>query len=100
MSTSSASSHPVDLAPPAQARPGVALALAMLSLPGVTIAWDIATAAGLVGVLLAVAAIVVGLQARTRLAGAKGTLQATVAVAIGALGLLSVVLFLIVGAPD
>ena len=100
MSTPSTTSRPVDLAPRAPARPGVALALALLSVPGVTIAWDIATAAGVVGVVLAAAAIVLGLQARARLAGAKGTLQATVAVAIGTLGLLSVVVLLIVGAPD
>ncbi len=41
-----------------------------------------------------------GLQARSRLAGAKGASMASAAVVIGALGLLLVVFFLAVGAPD
>ena len=53
-----------------------------------------------VGVAIGIAAIVIGLQARARLAGAKGTRMATIAVAIASLGVLSVVFFLLVGAPD
>ena len=90
----------VDLARSTPARPRLALALALLSVPGVTIAWDIATAAGLAGVVLGIAAIVIGLQARARLAGAAGTRMATVAVAVASLAIASVVFFLIVGAPD
>ena len=92
--------RPVDLAPHPHAKPGLALALALISVPGVTIAWDIATAVGLAGSAVAVAAIVIGLQARSRLDGAKGTNTATAAIAIAGLALLSVVFFLIVGAPD
>ena len=47
-----------------------------------------------------IAAVVVGLQARSGLAGAKGTGMANAAVGIAALGLLSVVVFLLVGAPE
>ena len=45
-------------------------------------------------------AIVLGLQARSRLAGQKGARMATVAVAIATLAVLSVVFFMIAGAPD
>ncbi len=93
-------STPVDLAPSPAAKPGLALALALISVPGVTIAWDIADGAGFVGVAIGIAAIVLGMQARTRLGGAKGTTMATVAIAIATLAVLSVVFFLIVGPPD
>ena len=99
MSTSTTGT-PVDLAPNPDAKPGLALALALISIPGVTIAWDIATAAGLAGTAIGVGALVLGLQSRARLGGAKGTTTATVAVVIAGLGLLSVVLFLAIGAPD
>ena len=99
MSTST-TGRPVDLAPHPQAKPALALALALISVPGVTIAWDIATAVGLAGTAIAAAAIVLGLQARSRLDGAKGTHMATIAVAIATLALLSVVFFLAVGPPD
>ena len=99
MSTSTAGA-PVDLAPRDEARPGLALALALVSIPGVTIAWDLSVVAGLLGTAIGIAAIVVGLQARSRLDGAKGTNMATAAVALAALGVLSVVFFLAVGAPD
>ena len=49
---------------------------------------------------MGIAAIVIGLQARSRLAGEKGTRMATVAVAIATLAVLSVVFFTIAGAPD
>jgi hypothetical protein len=91
---------PVDLAPAPSARPGLALALAVLSVPGVTIAWDLSPAAGIAGTAVGIAAIVLGLQARSRLAGASGTRTATVAVAVAGLAVLSVVIFLIVGPPD
>ena len=48
----------VDLAPQAPARPRLALALALLSVPGVTFAWDVAPGGGFTtGVPLAIAAI-------------------------------------------
>jgi hypothetical protein len=90
----------VDIAPSAPARPGLALALALVSVPGVTIAWDVSGIAGIAGTGVGIAAIVVGLQARARLAGANGTRMATVAIAVATLAVLSVVFFLIVGPPD
>ena len=90
----------VDLAPQGRAHPRLALILALLSIPGVTIAWDLGALGGPIGVAVAIAAVVIGLQARSRLAGAPGTRMATVAVAIAGLGLLSVVFFLISGAPE
>jgi hypothetical protein len=99
MSTSTTGT-PVDLAPNPDAKPGLALALALISIPGVTIAWDIGVAVGLVGTAIGVTAVVLGLQSRARLSGAKGTTMATAAVVIAGLGLLSVVLFLAIGAPD
>ena len=62
---------PVELAPDAPARPGLALALALIAIPGVTIAWDLSGIAGFAGTGVGIAAIVVGLQARSRLAGPR-----------------------------
>lgn len=90
----------VDVAPNSPARPGLALALALLSVPGVTIAWDLSAVAGFAGTGVGIAAIVLGLQARSRLAGTHGTRMAMAAVAIATLAVLSVVFFLIAGAPD
>jgi hypothetical protein len=90
----------VELAPQSTARPGLALALALLSVPGVTVAWDIGAIAGLIGVAVAIAAVVLGLKARSHLAGAKGTLMANAAVVIGGVAFLSVVFFMIVGPPE
>jgi hypothetical protein len=90
----------VDVAPSAPARPGLALALALLSVPGVTIAWDLSGVLGLVGTGVGIAAIVLGLQARSRLAGEKGARMATVAIAVATPAVLSVVFFMIAGPPD
>jgi hypothetical protein len=81
----------IDLAPTKRARPRLALALAVLAVPGVTIAWDLPHGGFYTGVPLAVAAIVIGLQSRARLSAGKGRIMATIAVAIAALALLSVV---------
>lgn len=90
----------VELAPSAPARPKLALALALISVPGVTLAWDIAAALGWVGLAVAIAAIVIGLQARRRLQGGGGSVMASAAVVIAGLAALSVIVFLIIGAPD
>lgn len=101
MSAQSAVRPPVDLDPPAPARPRLALALALLSVPGVTIAWDIAPGGGFTtGVPLGIAAIMLGLQARARLDGVKGTRTALAAIGVGALAVLSVAFFMVVGPPD
>lgn len=81
---------PVDLS---ARRPhaGLALALALLAIPGVTIAWDLPAGGLYTGVPLAAAAIFLGIRARRALAGGSGSVMATVAIVIGALALLSVV---------
>jgi hypothetical protein len=65
------SSHTaLDLAPGPRPRPGLALALALLSLPGSTLAWDLPAGGLWIGLPLGVAAIVVALRARSRMATA------------------------------
>ena len=98
--TSGTARPAVELAPSAPARPKLALALALISVPGVTIAWDIGAALGWVGVAVAIAAIAVGLQARSRLQGGRGRVMASAAVVIASLAALSVIVFLIIGALD
>lgn len=93
--------HSVDLAPEAPARPRLALALALLSVPGVIVTWDVVPGGGFTtGVPLGIAALVIGQQARTRLHGAPGTRMAASAMVVAALAVLSVAFFLIVGPPD
>ena len=79
----------VDVAPE-RSRPGVALLLALLSVPGSTIAWDLPAGGLWIGLPLGVAAIVLGIRARRRLAGSG---MATAAVVIGALAIGSMVAF-------
>lgn len=71
----------------------VALVLAVLAIPGVTLTWDIADWGGFaIGVPLALAAIVVGVLARRRSGGA-GNGVATAAIVIGVLCLALVVVW-------
>lgn len=63
-------------------RPGLALLLALLAVPGSTIAWELPAGGLWIGLPLAIAAIVLGIRARRR---RVGTAMATVAAAIGAL---------------
>ena len=91
-------SHPaVDLAAPSKPRPGLALALALIAVPGVTIAWDVHAVLGFLGTAVGIVAVVLGLRARS---AGVGTRMATAAVVIAGLAVLSVVFFLIVGPPD
>jgi hypothetical protein len=53
----------VDVGPP-QARPGLALVLGILSIPGSTIAWSLPAGGLWIGLPLGIAAIVLGLRAR------------------------------------
>ena len=64
-------------------RGGLALALAVLGVPGVTIAWDLPAGGFWIGIPLAVAAIVVGVRAR----GASPRL-ATAAIVLAAIEIL------------
>lgn len=78
------------------ARPGLALALALLSVPGSTIAWDLFDGAGFViGLPLAVAAIVLGVQARQRSSERRG--RATAAIVIAGLMLVQMAVITVAG---
>jgi hypothetical protein len=76
-------SHPaIDVAPRTSPRPTLALILALLAVPGSTIAWDLPLGGLWVGLPLALAAIALGLRARQE---ASHTGRATAAVILGAL---------------
>jgi Tol biopolymer transport system component len=97
MSTSHPTRPAVDLTPDRDRRPQLALALALLSIPGVTFTWGLPGGGFLTGIPLALAAIVVGLRARR---AARGRMMARVAVAIGALALAFVATWMIAGLED
>lgn len=69
----------VDVAP-SQARPGLALVLALLSVPGSTLAWDLPAGGLWIGLPLAVAAIVLAVRAR-RILGGSGMALAAIVIA-------------------
>jgi hypothetical protein len=63
-------------------RPGLALILSLLAIPGSTIAWDLFDGAGFViGLPLAIAAIVLGVQARQRSESGRGMAMAAIVIA-------------------
>ncbi len=80
--SSQASRAAIDLAPPAPPRPTLALILALLAVPGSTLAWDLPFGGLWIGLPLALAAIVLGL--RTRRAGA-GRARSTAALVLAGL---------------
>ena len=79
--TTTATRQSLDIAPKG-ARPGLALLLALLSVPGSTMAWELPAGGFWIGLPLAIAAIAVGLKARR---GHTGRTMATVAIAIAGL---------------
>ncbi len=76
----SAVSRPVIELEPSRTRPGLALALALLSVPGSTIAWELPAGGFWIGLPLAGAAIALGLQARR-----AGAAMASAAIVISGL---------------
>ena len=88
----------VDVASPERARPGLALILALLAIPGSTIAWELPSGGFWIGLPLALAAIVLGVRARRSLAGAPGTRMATAAVGIAILPIAMMVVWTLVEA--
>jgi hypothetical protein len=76
-------------------RPGLALLLGLLSLPGSTIAWDLPAGGLWIGLPLGVAAIIVGLNTRRQLAGRGGAGMATAGIVLGALAVGSMVVWTI-----
>jgi hypothetical protein len=71
----------VDVAP-RKAQPGLALFLALLAVPGSTLAWDLPAGGLWIGLPLAVAAIAIGISARRLLGGSR---MAVAAIAIAGL---------------
>ena len=86
----------VDVGPRA-ARPGLALLLALLAVPGSTMAWELPMGGLWIGLPLAVAAIVLGVRARH---SQSGTVMATVAIGIAALVIAQMAVWFIVAALD
>lgn len=74
-------------------RPGLALLLGLLSLPGSTVAWDLPAGGLWIGLPLGVAAIVTGLRARRQLAGSAGSGMALAGIVLGTLAIGSMVAF-------
>src|SRR6266508_1250325 len=93
---STVSTSGIDLAKKAT-HPKLALALGVLAVPGSTVAWDLFHGAGFViGFPLAVAAIVLGLQARQRSETGRG--KATAAIVIAGLMIAQMVVWTIASA--
>jgi hypothetical protein len=82
----------VDVSPD-RPRPGIALVLALLSVPGSTLAWDLPAGGLWIGLPLGVAAIVVGVRARRERSGRNGVRMATAAIVIAALAIASMAAF-------
>ena len=76
-----------------RARPLLALVLAVLSIPGSTIAWDLPAGGLWIGLPLAIAAIVLGIRARRELAGRAGSRMAIAAVVLATLAIGQMVVF-------
>jgi hypothetical protein len=78
---------------PQRAKPGLALLLAVLSVPGSTLAWDLPAGGLWIGLPLAIAAIVVGIRARRQVAGEARSRMALVAIVLALLAIGQMVLF-------
>jgi hypothetical protein len=81
-----------------KAHPGWALVLALLSIPGSTIAWDLPAGGYWIGLPLGVAAIALGVQARQR--GSSGRGKALAAIVIAGLMIAQMAVWTIVSALD
>jgi hypothetical protein len=77
-------------------RPALALTLALLSIPGSTLAWDLPAGGLWIGLPLALAAITVGLRARRDPGAHVRTGLATAAIVIASLVILQMVAWTIV----
>lgn len=75
----------VTIARQPRARAGLALTLAVLALPGVSVAWALPAGGLWIGVPLAVTALTLGIRARRE--QPAGTVRATAAIVISAIAL-------------
>jgi hypothetical protein len=78
---------------PQRARPGLALLLAVLSVPGSTIAWALPAGGLWIGLPLGLAAIVLGIRARRQLEGEAGSRLAIAAIVLAALAIGQMVVY-------
>lgn len=78
------------------ARAGLALVLALLSIPGSTLAWDLPFGGLWIGLPLGVAAIVLGLRARRPGIGRPGSVMAVAAIALATLAIGQMAVYTIV----
>jgi hypothetical protein len=78
---------------PHRAKPGLALLLALLSVPGSTIAWDLPAGGLWIGLPLGLAAIVLGIRARRELAGGVGSRMAIAAIVLATLAIGQMVVY-------
>jgi hypothetical protein len=76
-----------------RARPRLALVLAVLSIPGSTIAWDLPAGGLWIGLPLAIVAIVLGIRARREPASRAESRMAIAAIVLAVLALGQMVLF-------
>jgi hypothetical protein len=86
----------VDVGPP-QARPGLALVLGLLSIPGSTIAWALPAGGLWIGLPLGIAAIVLGVRARQ--AGVRVGM-ATAAIVLAGLAIAQMVIYTAISAAS
>jgi hypothetical protein len=84
----------VDVGPP-QARPGLALVLGLLSIPGSTVAWSLPAGGLWIGLPLGIAAIVLGVRARR---AGVGVGMATAAIVFAGLAIAQMVVWTAVSA--
>ena len=84
----------VDVGPP-QARPGLALVLGLLSIPGSTIAWSLPAGGLWIGLPLGIAAILLGVRARQ--AGVRVGM-ATAAIVLAGLAIAQMVVYTAISA--
>jgi hypothetical protein len=87
----------IDLDPPAALRPTLALVLALLAVPGSTVAWDLPLGGLWIGLPLALAAIVLGRRARHE---GVGTGRATAAMILAGLCIAQMAIWSAVSATD
>jgi hypothetical protein len=85
----------IDVAPQ-HARPGLALILALLSIPGSTIAWELPAGGLWIGLPLGIAAIVLGLRARRAPVDRPGSVMATAAIVLAGLAIAQMVVYSVV----
>jgi CHASE2 domain-containing sensor protein len=84
----------VDVSPD-RPRPGLALVLALLSVPGSTMAWELPLGGLWIGLPLGIAAIAVGVRARRELHGRPGVRTAAAAIVIAGLAIASMAAFMV-----